>query len=314
MCPGRRKHNRTNKLRRITTIVAIGLVAALAVCAMGDAPGKSPVRKKAKTAMVQKKTAAPAEKKYESDMVRFKTSAGDFTVRLYDDTPLHRANFLKLVDEGFYDGVLFHRVIKDFMVQTGDPESKDAAPDKMLGAGDLGYTIEAEIRYPAHYHKYGALAAARTADQFNPERRSSGSQFYIVTGKKYTDRQLDMMSMRQADAARQSYFRGLCDRNADSIRSLQASHDTVGLEALRQDLIRQTEAAVPASAMPADMRRGYAEVGGTPHLDGQYTVFGEVVEGMETIEKIQNVETGEADRPREDVRIISARILDPQKK
>ncbi len=117
-------------------------------------------------------------------VVDIRTSLGDIKVRLYDDTPKHRDNFLKLVREGFYDGVLFHRVIKDFMIQTGDPSSRTADSTAMLGAGDPGYTIEAEIAYPRHYHKRGALAAARTGDQVNPERRSSGSQFYIVTGEK----------------------------------------------------------------------------------------------------------------------------------
>ena len=114
-------------------------------------------------------------------IVEIETTEGPIKVLLYGDTPAHQANFLKLAKEGFYDGVLFHRVIKDFMVQTGDPNSKDAAPGAQLGAGDPGYTIEAEILYPKHYHKYGALAAARTGDAVNPERRSSGSQFYIVT-------------------------------------------------------------------------------------------------------------------------------------
>ena len=119
------------------------------------------------------------------NMVTLHTSMGDIKIRLYDDTPIHRDNFLKLVREGYYDGLIFHRVIKDFMIQAGDPNSRTADSTTMLGDGDPGYTLEAEIKYPAHYHKYGALAAARTGDQFNPERRSSGSQFYIVTGRKY---------------------------------------------------------------------------------------------------------------------------------
>ena len=119
-------------------------------------------------------------------VVDIQTSLGDIKVKLYDDTPIHRDNFLKLVNEGYYDGVLFHRVIKDFMVQTGDPDSKDAVPGQRLGAGSPDYTLEAEIDYPKHFHKYGALAAARTGDAVNPERRSSGSQFYIVTGEKYS--------------------------------------------------------------------------------------------------------------------------------
>ena len=136
--------------------------------------------------------------------VEIQTSEGDITVRLFGDTPKHRDNFLKLVKEGYYDNVLFHRVINEFMVQTGDPDSKAAPVGKMLGSGGPGYTLDAEIVYPAHFHKRGALAAARQGDQVNPERRSSGSQFYIVTGKAYNDstlsqmeRQIDMMQKQQ---------------------------------------------------------------------------------------------------------------------
>ena len=127
-------------------------------------------------------------------MVDFATTMGPIRIKLYDDTPEHRDNFEKLVKEGYYDGMLFHRVIDEFMVQTGDPNSKNAGAGEALGAGDPSYTLPAEIKYPEHYHKYGALAAARTGDQFNPQRRSSGSQFYIVTGQKYSREQLEKMN------------------------------------------------------------------------------------------------------------------------
>lgn len=240
-------------------------------------------------------------------VVDIKTTAGDIKVKLYDDTPAHRDNFLKLVKEGFYDGVLFHRVIKDFMVQTGDPESKDAGPDKRLGSGNPGYTIEAEILYPKHFHKYGALAAARTGDAVNPERRSSGSQFYIVTGNKYDANDVEMMARQSAGSKLQAYFNGLVEKNRDKIQALQASGDREGLEALRQEMIKETEANV-STELPEEIAKAYTTVGGTPHLDGQYTVFGEVLEGMDTVEKIQNVETGRDDRPVEDIRIISMKI------
>lgn len=252
-------------------------------------------------------------KKEISNLVEFKTTLGDFTVRLYDDTPKHRDNFLKLVSEGYYDGLLFHRVINDFMVQAGDPDSRNATPGAMLGGGDPGYTVEAEIDYPKHYHKYGALAAARTGDQFNPERRSSGSQFYVVTGQKYSERQLDNMQTQLSNTRRRDYFNKLQKENFDTIRAMRMRKDSVGLEDLRQRLIARTEDAVGEVALPDSLRRDYMEKGGTPHLDGQYTVFGEVVSGMETIEKIQKVETGSGDRPKEDVRILSAKILDPHK-
>lgn len=236
------------------------------------------------------------------------TTAGNIKIRLYDDTPLHRDNFLKLAKEGFYDGVLFHRVINDFMVQTGDPDSKDAAPGAMLGSGGPGYQIPAEIVYPKHYHKYGALAAARTGDEMNPERMSSGSQFYIVTGKKYLPQQISRMEEMSVQRQLQSYFMNLQRQNVDTIRQLRLAGDTVGLENLRQELIRQTEENVKPVTMTEEQVRDYTTIGGTPHLDGQYTVFGEVLEGMETIEKIQKAETDGRDRPVEDIRIISIKV------
>lgn len=241
-------------------------------------------------------------------VVDIKTTAGDIKVKLYDDTPKHRDNFLKLVNEGYYNGVLFHRVIKDFMVQTGDPESVKADSTTMLGSGGPGYQIDAEIKYPAHYHKYGALAAARSGDNVNPERKSSGSQFYIVTGRKYTDAQLDNMAERNVGERRQAYFRNLCKEYDSQIRSLMEAKNDTALEELRQELIKKTEEAVPVEPMPEQMREDYKNLGGTPHLDGTYTVFGEVLSGMDTVEKIQNAETGRADRPKEDIRILSMSI------
>ncbi|MDE6650569.1 MAG: peptidylprolyl isomerase [Muribaculaceae bacterium] len=236
------------------------------------------------------------------------TTAGDIKIRLYDDTPQHRDNFIKLAKEGYYDGVLFHRVIKDFMVQTGDPDSKNAAPGAMLGSGGPGYNIPAEIVYPKHYHKYGALAAARTGDEMNPERKSSGSQFYIVTGKKYLPQQLSRMEEISVQKQLQSYFMELQRQNMDTIRQLRLAKDSVGLENLRQEFIRKTEENVKPVTMTEDQIRDYTTIGGTPHLDGQYTVFGEVLEGMETVEKIQKAETDGRDRPAEDIRIISIKV------
>ncbi len=238
------------------------------------------------------------------------TTAGDIKIRLYDDTPLHRDNFLKLAKEGFYDGVLFHRVIKDFMVQTGDPESKNAEKGAMLGSGGPGYNIPAEIVYPKHYHKYGALAAARTGDEMNPERKSSGSQFYIVTGKKYIPQQLSRMEEISVQKQLQTYFMNLQREHMDTIRQLRLAKDSVGLENLRQELIKETEANVKPQTMTEEQVRDYTTIGGTPHLDGQYTVFGEVLEGMDVVEKIQKAETDGRDRPLEDIRIVSIKIED----
>ncbi|MCM1489981.1 MAG: peptidylprolyl isomerase [Muribaculum sp.] len=237
-----------------------------------------------------------------------KTTAGDIKIRLYDDTPQHRDNFLKLAKEGFYDGVLFHRVIDGFMVQTGDPDSKTAQKGAMLGSGNPGYTIPAEIIYPKHYHKYGALAAARTGDQMNPMRESSGSQFYIVTGKKYNEPTLARMQEMAVQKQLQSYFMNLQRENMDTIRALRLAKDSVGLENLRQELIRKTEANVKPAEMTPEMIKDYTTIGGTPHLDDQYTVFGEVLEGMDVVEKIQKAETDSHDRPTDDIKIISVKV------
>ena len=242
-------------------------------------------------------------------LVEFKTSMGDIVVKLYNDTPLHRDNFIKLVKDGYYDGLLFHRVIDNFMIQTGDPNSRNAASGTMLGSGDPSYTIEAEINYPKHYNKYGALAAARTGDNVNPERRSSGSQFYIVTGRKMSEQQFENMQMQKHEEALQNTFRKLVAQNRDTIQSLQKAGDEAGLENLRQQLIKETEESVGTQVLPENVKEDYITKGGAPHLDGAYTVFGEVVKGMEIVEAIQKVETDSNDRPVEDVKIISAKVI-----
>ena len=245
----------------------------------------------------------------EGPVVEIKTTLGDIKVMLYNDTPLHRDNFLKLVKDGYYDGVLFHRVIDNFMVQTGDPDSKDAPQGKMLGTGSPDYTIEAEIEYPRHYHKYGALAAARTGDNVNPERRSSGSQFYIVTGRKVSAPQLEAMAGQSVMPARQDLFRKLASQHADQIKEMQEAGDQEGLNRLQQELIAQVEREIPAPQLDERMVEDYTTKGGTPHLDGQYTVFGEVLEGMDVVEQIQKAETDSHDRPLEDIKILSVKVL-----
>jgi cyclophilin family peptidyl-prolyl cis-trans isomerase len=184
-------------------------------------------------------------------MVEISTEYGKMKIKLYNETPKHRDNFIKLVSEGFYNDLIFHRVIKDFMIQGGDPNSKNAAPDAMLGSGDVGYKIPAEIN-PVLHHKKGVLAAARDN---NPEKASSGCQFYIVQGRKSNDAELDAMQARSG--------------------------------------IKYTE----------KQRNDYKTLGGTPHLDGGYTAFGEVVEGLEVIDKIAAVQTKPGDRPVQDVKM-----------
>lgn len=243
--------------------------------------------------------------------VKLETTMGDIVVELYDETPQHRDNFVKLVQEGYYDGVLFHRVIKDFMIQTGDGNSKTAGPDATLGDGDPGYTIPAEFVYPKYFHKRGALAAARTGDQVNPERRSSGSQFYIVTGKIYSSDELKMMTQRLATVKKQDIFRRLVNENHAQIETLQRNQDNEGLNELQNRLIQQTEAEAAQSpfSLTDEQIDAYTSVGGTPHLDGQYTVFGQVIEGMDVVDKIQNTPTGRMDRPVSDIKIVKATIL-----
>ena len=239
------------------------------------------------------------------------TSEGDITVLLYGDTPRHRDNFLKLVEENFYDSTLFHRVINEFMVQTGDPDSKTAKPGQQLGSGDPGYTIPAEFYYPHHFHKRGALSAARTGDQVNPKKESSGSQFYIVTGKKYSAAELSQMSEQMKQQAMYNIFDSLANQNMDQIRQMQQAQDNAGLTALKEKFIAQAEeiAAKGNYSIPADVAQVYETVGGTPFLDGQYTVFGEVLSGMDVVEKIEKAQTDRNDRPTSDIRILSAEVI-----
>jgi len=244
-------------------------------------------------------------------MVDIKTSVGDIRIRLYGETPKHRDNFLKLVEEGFYNDVLFHRVINQFMIQTGDPNSKGAPAGKALGSGDPGYELDAEIVYPRLFHKRGALAAARTGDEVNPMRRSSGSQFYIVTGKVYNAGQLGQMEKQLQMQQMQSIFNGLATQYRDSIMNMRRNRDQAGLQALQEELVKKTEAEAaknPAKFTPEQIE-AYSTVGGTPHLDGTYTVFGEVVSGMDVVSKIETTPTGAMDRPKEDIKIISMAIV-----
>ena len=236
--------------------------------------------------------------------VRISTNYGDIVVRLYDETPEHRDNFLKLAREGYYDGTLFHRVIKDFMIQGGDPDSKGAPAGKHLGAGGPEYTLPAEFVYPQYYHKRGVLSAARQGDQVNPERRSSGSQFYIVWGKKYSEAELKQMA-KQLDGQRgQQIFNELAAQHRDSIQAMYKAGDRKGLMELQNRLAAETDKlleATPGFTFTPEQTKDYTTIGGTPFLDNQYTVFGEVVEGLDIVEKIQGVATGSADRPKEDV-------------
>lgn len=204
-------------------------------------------------------TALVSERKKETKVL-ISTSYGDITIKLYNETPQHRDNFIKLVNDQFYDSLLFHRIIKDFMIQGGDPDSKNAKKGKMLGNGGPGYTIPAEFSTNL-IHKKGALAAARLGGPENPNKESSGSQFYIVQGKKFDKKEVDKI---------------LKQKNAN-----------------RAEQLSYTE----------EQYKAYETIGGTPHLDMDYTVFGEVIKGLDVIDKIAAVSTGKASRPKEDIKM-----------
>ena len=199
--------------------------------------------------------------------VELVTDSGTIRIALYNETPLHRDNFLKHVQNGDYNGVLFHRVIKNFMVQAGDLASKTAKVGQMLGDTPEAYSIPAEICFPKLYHKRGALAAAREGDNVNPERASSSTQFYIVWGQKFSDQQLEWAQSR-------------IDKYTDG-----------------------------KAKLTPELCETYKTLGGTPHLDGSYTVFGEVLEGLDIVEKIQYAATDDNDRPINDIRIVTAKVI-----
>ena len=231
------------------------------------------------------------------------TTMGDIKIKLYNDTPQHRDNFLKLVDEGFYTNVLFHRVISNFMIQSGDPESREAEKDAALGNGGPGYQIPAEFA-PHLYHKKGALAAARMGDQYNPEKKSSGSQFYIVQGQSFTDDEIDQVEQRINNMLKQGTFFKFVDEER---RKAEESGDSIDMSRIQEVASLRTEEVFSNSepyTVPAEQREVYKTLGGTPHLDQNYTVFGEVVEGLDVVDAIASVATNDRDRPREDVRIL----------
>lgn len=245
-------------------------------------------------------------------IVKFETNVGDFTVALYNETPKHKENFIKLVKEGMYDSTLFHRVIKQFMVQAGDPKSKNASDTTALGAGDVGYTIPAEFNNEL-FHKKGALAAARQGDEVNPEKASSGCQFYIVTGRKFTEPKLLDMENQMNEQREESIFNSLAQKHMKEIYKMRKAGDNEGLLEL-QDTLESQASAMAMEEGPFKFTKkqidAYTTIGGTPHLDGAYTVFGEVIEGMDTIENIENSKTGRADRPTNDIRILKATVVE----
>lgn len=243
-------------------------------------------------------------------LVKLETTMGNITVALYNETPKHRDNFIKLVKEGVYDSTLFHRVIKQFMIQAGDPDSKNASDTAMLGSGDVGYTIPAEFN-PKFFHKKGVLAAARQGDDVNPEKASSGCQFYIVTGRKFTEPQLLGMENKINEQHEEALFDSLARQHMKEIYKMRKAGDNAGLLELQDTLEAQARELADKEEkfrFTPEQIKAYSTVGGAPHLDGSYTVFGEVTEGMEVVENIEIAKTNRADRPVKNIRILKASI------
>ena len=243
-------------------------------------------------------------------LVKLETTMGNIIVALYNETPKHRDNFIKLVKEGVYDSTLFHRVIKQFMIQAGDPDSKNASDTAMLGSGDVGYTIPAEFN-PKFFHKKGVLAAARQGDDVNPEKASSGCQFYIVTGRKFTEPQLLGMENKINEQREEALFDSLARQHMKEIYKMRKAGDNAGLLELQDTLEAQARELADKEEkfrFTPEQIKAYSTIGGAPHLDGSYTVFGEVTEGMEVVENIEIAKTNRADRPVENIRILKASI------
>jgi peptidyl-prolyl cis-trans isomerase B (cyclophilin B) len=226
--------------------------------------------------------------------VTVRTTMGDVTVLLYEDTPLHRDNFIRLCLANEYEGMIFHRVIKDFVVQGGDPSSKEKIPGKLYGDGDGGYTVPAEIR-PHYFNKRGALIDAKEIDSENPERASAGTQFCFVQGKVLTDEELDQRESRINDINRNWLYYTFLKQTQQP--------DTASL------LLADALADEGPITIPADRREVYKTIGGVPHLDGSVTIFGEVTEGFDIVEKMSLVETDQNDRPTKDIIIISTKVF-----
>ncbi len=251
-----------------------------------------------------------------NNIVLIKTTYGEIKIKLYEKTLLHSENFFKLINEKFYDSTLFHRVIPDFMIQSGDPDSKNAQSGQNLGNGGPGYTIEAEF-VPEYLHKRGAVAAARMPDNVNPEKRSSGSQFYIVQGKVFTEQELDKIELNVNTTEKRKFFMSFIEQTENlelknEIDSLQKIKDMAALQKLSLKLEHIIDSAYTINnelfKFTEEKRNIYTNIGGAPHLDGGYTVFGEVIEGMDIVDSIAKCERNKMDRPIEDIRITISTV------
>ncbi len=236
------------------------------------------------------------------------TNQGDFTLMLYDDTPVHRDNFIRLCKDGTYEGVLFHRVIKDFLIQGGDPQSKERIPGKGYGDGDGGYVVYNEI-LPDHFCKKGALIDAKLGDDVNPTRMSAGTQFCVVQGKTFTDEQLDATEARMNEWHKNHLYH--LARYELMLENPELSKIENGdlLNAKARERAEKQYAEQGKVTISPERREVYKTIGGTPHLDGTVTIFGELVEGQDIVEKITLMKTDEMDRPLSDVVILSTEVF-----
>lgn len=244
-------------------------------------------------------------------VVRIETNLGIIRLRLYDETKIHRDNFVKLTQEGYYNGMLFHRVIRGFMIQTGDPTSKGVRPGMLLGDKDCGYTLDEEI-LPHYFHKRGALAAARESDEVNPDRKSSGSHFYVVQGKVFSAPELEKELERVNNKRYTALFNRLKKEREGEIARFQLVNDYENLMRINREISEATREQFEGVKLKLseEQKKAYCSIGGAPHLDGEYTVFGEVLEGMEVVDKIAALKVDENFRPEEDA-VILKMVVEP---
>ncbi len=251
--------------------------------------------------------------------VLLQTTEGDIRIRLFNDTPLHRDNFIKNVKEGLYDGVTFHRIIRSFMIQTGDPNTRPGHEAELAAAEadttkTLGETIPAEFVYPKYFHKRGMVAAAREGDDINPKKASDPHQFYIVTGKFQNETAMSEYETARKQALVDERYHKKMLAHSDELEAMRKARDRDGVSDMLEKLLDESKMEVdelPATAYEfnPEQMRAYRMYGGAPWLDGSYTVFGEVVEGMKIVLQIEKVKTGAADKPLRDIRIIKASIV-----
>lgn len=252
-------------------------------------------------------------KKIEEPIVEFQTSAGTIKIKLYKETPLHRDNFVKLVEDGYFDGLLFHKAMKDFLIETGDPKSKNASQNRTLGTAGPGYTIPAEIIFPKYIHKKGALSAVRLPNTENPEKESNGSQFDIIQGRVFSHAELDTIELDAYNRQLNIVLQRIIAKNRSRLDRISMRGTAKQLQDIQDSLLLQAEKDMKKEVFfqfTAEQRKAYTTIGGAPFMDNEYTVFGEVIEGLDIVKKISEVDVYKNTRPKEDIKIISAKIVE----